>query len=955
MADERIDIEVNDKVDTKAEKKLLAIADAAERGETYLNRLKTALASVNSSSVDRLASAMAKADSAQARLLNAQARLTSAQNAGSIAASKVALSTQKIATESARTEAAQARAAAATSAAESAALRLAATQARLAGTSNTAASAEDQLALAVSTAKARFDAGEISIRGYVMALQQAESAALAAGAAGTRLGQGIDTPANAMNGYNRSARQMNAANANIIAQMNDIGVSLAGGQNPLLVLIQQGSQLEYIASTMDGGVKALIATMLRMIAPFAAAAAVVGVLAVKMAMFKNELNDNSDIDQFVKDLGLTKKEMKELGDTAITWGDLFTGVMTTVKDGLSGVAPYWDMFKEWGASAVSFVWDVLKNFAFGMVGLMHGAFTLVKGVWSNLGPLMGEIAIGAANATIGAIEWMVNKAIQGINILSDAANSVLAASGLDMFGSFGKVAEVTFGRIENKWAGTASKIGSDTANAAIDGFKGAELGYNKFVDAVGRNSDAARKKRLTDEANKLKEKRPDGKGAGDKKAGVDKEAQAAERRAQALKLVNMELDNELGRMGKLKLEREIADRMDTISEQLARKKITLSQEEALAIEGKVRAIKAFATVQQEMDRIYEDVTAPAQVYNDTLKAAKILLDGGKISLERYNQELTKAKMGFEEATDPAYAFQQAIDSTKRTMGFYGEALERANYLESIRQEYAKEGINIDTTSNAAIKAKVASLVAQNNAMREQQLIQEGLAAVLNPILQQDAELANKQFYYDELQRLRETDKANEASYQRAKWALDAKFNEMRLQSASDFFGTLAGITANGNGAIGAISKAAAVAQATMDGFVAAQKALASAPPPFNYIAAAAVALKTGANVAGILSTNAGSFATGGQFMVDGKSGVDANNINMNVTKGERVTIETPAQQRAADAAGGAGVELNQKILNLFDEKSFISAMDSDEGEDVIMNIITRRKQDVAAITGNPNG
>lgn len=63
MAEERIDIEVTDKVDANAAKKINQIADAAERGETYVNRLKSALASVNTSSVDKLVSAMARADS----------------------------------------------------------------------------------------------------------------------------------------------------------------------------------------------------------------------------------------------------------------------------------------------------------------------------------------------------------------------------------------------------------------------------------------------------------------------------------------------------------------------------------------------------------------------------------------------------------------------------------------------------------------------------------------------------------------------------------------------------------------------------------------------------------------------------------------------------------------------------------------------------------------------------
>jgi len=54
--------------------------------------------------------------------------------------------------------------------------------------------------------------------------------------------------------------------------------------------------------------------------------------------------------------------------------------------------------------------------------------------------------------------------------------------------------------------------------------------------------------------------------------------------------------------------------------------------------------------------------------------------------------------------------------------------------------------------------------------------------------------------------------------------------------------------------LGAIAKAAAIAQATVDTYAAANKALASSPPPFNYVQAAAVTAAGIANVSKIAST-----------------------------------------------------------------------------------------------------
>lgn len=76
-------------------------------------------------------------------------------------------------------------------------------------------------------------------------------------------------------------------------------------------------------------------------------------------------------------------------------------------------------------------------------------------------------------------------------------------------------------------------------------------------------------------------------------------------------------------------------------------------------------------------------------------------------------------------------------------------------------------------------------------------------------------------------------------------------NQALLVGASDFFGNMASLSQSGNKKLAAIGKAAAIIQATMDGYLAVQKALAAFPPPFNFAAAAAVGVATAANVANI--------------------------------------------------------------------------------------------------------
>jgi hypothetical protein len=45
------------------------------------------------------------------------------------------------------------------------------------------------------------------------------------------------------------------------------------------------------------------------------------------------------------------------------------------------------------------------------------------------------------------------------------------------------------------------------------------------------------------------------------------------------------------------------------------------------------------------------------------------------------------------------------------------------------------------------------------------------------------------------------------------------------------------------------------------------------------------------------------FATGGSFMVGGPGGTDKTPVGFMATRGERVTVETPDQQRRGDGSG----------------------------------------------------
>jgi len=115
-----------------------------------------------------------------------------------------------------------------------------------------------------------------------------------------------------------------------------------------------------------------------------------------------------------------------------------------------------------------------------------------------------------------------------------------------------------------------------------------------------------------------------------------------------------------------------------------------------------------------------------------------------------------------------------------------------------------------------------------------------------------------------------------------KMKFDQEQQKQQLANLQSTFGTISSLSTSHNKQLAAIGKAAAIANATIDGYAAVQKALASAPPPFNYALAAAVGVAAAANVAKIVGT---PLATG----IDSVPGIGSrDNFPAILAPGERV-------------------------------------------------------------------
>ena len=119
-------------------------------------------------------------------------------------------------------------------------------------------------------------------------------------------------------------------------------------------------------------------------------------------------------------------------------------------------------------------------------------------------------------------------------------------------------------------------------------------------------------------------------------------------------------------------------------------------------------------------------------------------------------------------------------------------------------------------------------------------------------------------------------------------------NAAIITSSADFFGNMATLSQSGNKKLAAVGKAAAIAQATMQGFVAVQNALAVQPYPLGMALAVSAGVVAAANVASIAGVGFSSGGYTGPGGVHEEAGV--------VHKGEVVWSQKDIQRFGGVAA-----------------------------------------------------
>lgn len=344
-----------------------------------------------------------------------------------------------------------------------------------------------------------------------------------------RIPQAAENTSRALALVDRTSAQA-AFRARMLAfQLNDVFVSLASGQNPLMVFIQQGSQIAQIYGGENGGVRGALRDLGGMVGGLVARlgplAAVVGAGALAVAGMRAEIEAATGVSV-------------TFGDTALAvWQVVSRGVWEFIQPAVAAIAPWfsaaWQAISS-GAIAVGntlinafriaiegirVAWDggwqsvygrllifvedaVGAVVAFGdrAIAVFTGAYEAIKAIWGKLPAAIADFAYQAANGLIGGVEAMLNAVVNRINSFIETLNAALALLPEWATGEggvrIGTLDPVELGRIDNPFAGSAAAAG-EAAAAAFEAALGRtyvqapDLGLRARGEAAVAAGDAA--------------------------------------------------------------------------------------------------------------------------------------------------------------------------------------------------------------------------------------------------------------------------------------------------------------------------------------------------------------------------------------------------------------------------------------------------------------------------------
>ena len=509
------------------------------------------------------------------------------------------------------------------------------------------------------------------------------------------------------------------------------------------------------------------------------------------------------------------------------------------------------------------------------------AFIIVKRTFQSVGDVVGAM-VASIVVSFSSTREALGNALHGD---FSAAMKSMTDGGAAQKAIWGGVAET----MQETWGATTLGAAIRSRAAELKGVAGVAEGAKKSLDFVNN----------TEKADKAK-------------GAVDKQATAY------LNLISAIKEKIAVNEQAVLAERDLTDaekqRLD-IDKLVASGKISAAQAGSVYTQQLLAQMEASGKAKKQMDdlikstkenddaliKMFDDIEKGTQAYVLESRAMKESADAFKLT-EVQLRALSVAKL-----EDKAAGLERkaAIFDDIDWSGKMSDALrQEAQALRDVAAQKSKAQTplqrsiiaNLPSTRNLQSKDEFAAVDDMRGGLSKADLdsiAEEKLRKLgVDPSKMQlglDAQRAQFETYYAEVGKMADQNWITEQARDQARAQLQNQLRIAQLQGTQERLGSLAAMSTSSNKRLATIGKTAAIAQATIDGILAVQKALASAPPPWNYITAAAVGVSAAANVAHIAGLK--GFASGG-YTGDGGRGDIAG-----VTHGKEFVVNATATAR----------------------------------------------------------
>lgn len=689
---------------------------------------------------------------------------------------------------------------------------------------------------------------------------------------------------------------------NLSFQAQDVFVGLTSGQKPMTVFIQQGAQIAGIAGQAGVGLGAMAKALAGLLVPWIPLIAAISAGVSAFALLNRAANQQAgDLENYAKSLGLTKEEMEELTDTTVTWGDTAKAVFQVTIRNISAALGI-------DTQQISSIWN---NF--------------LDGLWKYT-----RVSLAGIYANFAGMAYGVKTIMENLGDGVDNDNPI---------------------------------------KNMIAGYKEAYQDAQDFFTEVEGQAGENARKRLDEQAAALIAARSPGR-----------QARGAREwdRAGDIQKVNDQLDDEIKLLQFYGDALERNTRLEQIAGAFREKGQALNDAERQHLMAKIELLQEGTRVQAAMTAADIEANGAAREFAATTEALNRLLDAGAISMAEYDRQSNMAARAYDTTTDALFGLNQELEKNLRLVGTYGVARAELEYLEQIRATVEARGESIFMGGSAAANDNGITVTGANQlrpeiqdmlaAFREQQRREELSTAqqAIDPAELQNPRgfafvLDNYEEMYGEIERMRQENLISEEEAIRRKENLERAHLDSRLEYTGSILGQLSKLQQSKNREIAAFGKAAAIAQATIDGYRAVQAALVGPPgPPWSFAIAGVTGAMAAANVAkiaGVGFQSGGFTGTGADNSVAGQ--VHRNEFVFDSGSTRRIGVGTLEAMRRGGAAPASNDNNRAPVVNIMPQPGvYVEERKTSAGEIELIakRVVARDAPNAVAndIKGNPN-